>query len=404
MLFLFAILIVCFCGCKERNNNDSAYTQHEIETLHLENTKLMPIVSDSIVTVDLNPFLGNKMFDFGDLVKNVSIVPLETTDKSLISNIYKIIVSENHIYVFDDFKGGGVAIFSRSGTFVKRLPHGGGPGEITMLHDIAYDRNTRRLLVYQHPFLFFYTSTGDYIEQVKLPFGFYNFIVLPTGYLFKTLDGYGNEHLRDKKNFTVLVTNKDFALECVGLPTVHMEANYGGYSYLYENEGCIGITNNNNDTIFHYNDSLHRLDAIYVMDYKDKKVPMNYWNLQGRDFSMKVSQNDYYYYIGEYLETTSCQAFFLRNDYRRMRTVVYRNKNTGKLVGGSEAHFNPREIPAIAFPTGTYKDYFVSVHYPNRSDSLLLNSSKLTLKDKKMMLKLKEDDNPVLVLFQIEMP
>lgn len=54
----------------------------------------MPIVSDSIVTVDLNPFLGNKMFDFGDLVKNVSIVPLETTDKSLISNIYKIIVSE----------------------------------------------------------------------------------------------------------------------------------------------------------------------------------------------------------------------------------------------------------------------------------------------------------------------
>ena len=87
-----------------------------------------------------------------------------------------------------------------------------------------------------------------------------------------------------------------------------------------------------------------------------------------------------------------------------MRTVVYRNKNTGKLVGGSEAHFNPREIPAIAFPTGTYKDYFVSVHYPNRSDSLLLNSSKLTLKDKKMMLKLKEDDNPVLVLFQIEMP
>lgn len=85
------------------------------------------------------------------------------------------------------------------------------------------------------------------------------------------MDGYGNEHLRDKKNFTVLVTNKDFALECVGLPTVHMEANYGGYSYLYENEGCIGITNNNNDTIFHYNDSLHRLDAIYVMDYIIKK-------------------------------------------------------------------------------------------------------------------------------------
>lgn len=47
---------------------------------------------------------------------------------------------------------------------------------------------------------------------------------------------------------------------------------------------------------------------------------------QGREFRNKLQRNDYYYFIGEYLETYTHHAFYLRNDYRGTQTIVYRNK------------------------------------------------------------------------------
>lgn len=403
ILLLISILILVACGNK--NQQIESYTASEIASLQLDSTEFMQPDACHVVEIDLNPYLGrNKEFDFGHAVKSLRVIPLETTDQSLISNIYKIIVTDKYVYLCDNFKGGGLIIFTVEGEFVKRIPHGGGPGEIYQLGDVAFDKNNNRLVIYQQPsFLYYYTAEGDFLGQKKLPFGFYNFAILPDGYLFKTLDGQGNAHLGRQKENTLLVTDSVFRLKYAGLPSEHYQANYGGYNYVYDNGTDVLITCNNNDTVYRYNNLYHKLESVYVMDYHDYKIPLDYWkNYSGRDFSEKRLQNNYYYFIGEYLETTTHQAFFLRNDYLRLQNIVYRDKRTGSLMGGSEAHYDYREMPPIAFPKTVYKDCFVSLHYPNKGDSLLTESTFLSDSDKQILKNLKAGDNPVLIMFQMK--
>lgn len=401
-LLILLLCVFLLSGCGGHSNRNSNYTQAEIDLLHLDETKFMPVEVSSVESVDLNPFLGRRFFDFESLVSDIRFIPLETNDSSLLDNIYKIILSDDYIYVFDDFKGGGIVIFTKSGKFVRRISHGGGPGELYGLTDIAYDSKRKLLLAYQHPFLLLYTADGAYIRQKKLPFGFYNFAPTSNGFVFKTLDGLGNEHLGSLQNCTFLVTDSNFVMKYASLPAEYLKANYGGYAYLHGDAGNVQITANNNDTVFHYIPSKSRLEAAYVMDYSDKKLPLSYWNLSGREFSELLSKKNYYYFIGEYLETNAHQVFFLRNDYLKTRTVVYRDKYTGKMSGGSEARFNIHRMPAIAFPKSVYKDYFVSLHYPSPMDSCWINSPLVSSADKQVMAGLVEDDNPVLVLYHIK--
>lgn len=399
--YIILFLIILLVNCKNRPNESSRFTQEQIDSLYLDSTKLMQVDVQKATKIDLNCFLKEQSFDFGANVQDVQLISLETIDESLVGNIYKIVVTDSMNYIFDHYKGGGVVIFDRNGKFIKRISPGRGPGELYQLNDIDYDKQNNELLAYQHPFLLFYTSVGEYIRQIRLPFGFYNFSVTPNGYIFKTLDKYGNEHLGAKKDNTLLITDKNFKLKYAGLanPT---EISYGGYSYLYSNEGKVRITQNYNDTIYQYMNGTSELKAEYIMDYHDKKLPDYHLKSPNHERRNILAQNDYYYFIGEYLETTYHHVFFLRNDYMGLQTAIYRDKRTGNLISGTNADYNINEIPAIGFPKAAFGEYFISVHYPNQNDSLLFNSSVITDADKQKIKKRKEDDNPLLVFFRLK--
>ncbi|WP_279105048.1 6-bladed beta-propeller [Bacteroides acidifaciens] len=403
-LILVVLFLISCTGKKERGN--LRYSQEQIDSLCLDSTKELKADVSRIVSINLNPFLKEKSFDFSSHVQKVHFVPLATTDESLISDIYKIVLTDSMIYVFDDFKGGGIVIFNREGKFIRRIKHGEGPGELYRLNDISYDKENKELLAYQPPFLQFYTSTGNYLRQMRLPFGFYNFSVIPEGYMFKTFDSSGNEHLGSRRDNTLLITDKNFKLKCAGIRSSTTNICYGGYSYLYLNGAVTMITHNYNDTIYCYENETGKFEAAYVMDYHDKKIPdeqlKSYLQMNRRDFFKALSQNNNYYFIGEYLENNTHQVFFLRNDYSGLQTVVYRDKKTEKLIGGTNADVSLTEIPAVAFPKTAYGDWFISVHYPNANDHLLLKSSILTKEDKQTILNLKEDDNPILVFYQLD--
>lgn len=399
---LFIAFVLCLSGCGQGSRQASNFTASDIESLHLDSTELLYADVSAVKQVDLNPFLGNKEFEFVDKVQSLRFVPLETNDASLLANIYKLVLTDDYIYVYDDFKGGGLAIFTSGGKFVRRLSHGGGPGELYRLSDMAYDPFTDRLFVYQHPFLLSYTPDGKYLGQKKVPFGFYNFQPISGGYVFKTIDGVGNQHLGAKQSHTFLVTDTTFRLKQAALPVQEDKTHFGGYRYLYGNGDSIRVTGKFNDTIYSYNPLRRVLYAAYVLDYTDKKLPDSYVENPQGEFTDILMQHDYYYFLGEYLETTSHQAFFLRNDRRGHRLVVYRDKHTGGTVGGATYHYDCHSLPPIGFPMATYKNNFVSLHYPNPQDSCLQVGPLISPEDKRMIAGLKADDNPVLVLFQLK--
>lgn len=399
--YIFLTILVLFISCKTENKNENQFTKKQTDRLNLKSTESLKSETDSITKVDLNPFLKKQSFNFDSIIDNIKLIPLETLEKSLLDNILKIIVTDSNIYVHDDFKGGGIVIFDNQGKFVKRIDNGKGPGELFRLYDIDYDKIKNELIAYQFPFLMFYNPMGKFIKQERLPLGAYNFLTIPNGYIFKGLDSQGNGHLGNLKNNTLLITDKNFKLKSVGMPYPESNLNFGGYNYLYKNNS-IYITERYNDTIYQYFSSSNKLKASYALNFSTKKLPEKYTEGNKDNFKKAIRQNDYYFYLGEYLDTEYHHVFFLENWYKGLKTVIYRDKLSGNLIGGTNFLFDKNDIPFIGFPKSVSNKHFISWYYPSKNDLFSTNSITISDKDKSKIKNLSASSNPVLVFFKLK--
>lgn len=400
-IILLSLIILVSFGCNRQHDNQSHFTEEQIESLQLDSALVLPTESDSAVTLDFHPFLTDSHYDLGQMIKDVVLVPLETTNKSLISTPLKTIVSDSNIYIMDEYKGQGLIIFDRSGKFVKRLPSGQGPGELYRLYDFGFDKENNELVVYQHPFMLFFTPSGEYIRQTRLPFGFYNFTIIPGGYVFKTLDSQGNGHLGNLKDYTLLVTDKDFKLITAGLPYPPNYNGLGNRNQLYNNKS-IHVTHSGRDTVYQYINESNRLKAEYVVDYSSNKIPEQYlFGSSYEDFDRVARQDDYFFYIGEFFDTDN-HSFFNLKSFKGDRQV-YRDKHSGNLVGGFITNVDTSILPFYPFIIyGTYGKYFISLLNLHMCKENCDKSSLLSDKDKQIIKKLKEDDNETLIFFELK--
>ncbi|WP_172918609.1 6-bladed beta-propeller [Capnocytophaga canis] len=399
--FYTSCLTLLLLSCQ--SSNVGRYSEEQVAVLELESTKIITPQTENIKKIDLNPFLGKKFFEFGSLVNEVKIIPLETNNKSLVDGIYKIITTEEHIYIMDNFKDGGILIFNKNGKFIKRFSHGQGPGELSRLYDIDYDFKNNELVAFQHSFLLFFDKVGNFLRRERLPLGFDNLLVTDDGYIFKTYPSQGNEHLKENEKYTFLFSNKTFKINSVAVYSPKPIKALSAYTYLYKNDNLISLTGHMTDTIYKYNSKTNELTTEFILNY-DKKVPREH--LYGETFETfrkATRNNDYYFNIGEYLETFSQNVFFLRNNYTGLQTIVYRDKKTENMVGGTNTNYNTKEIPPIAFPKAVYKDYFVSTYIPSSKDYEILKDSKIiSAEDKEKIKHSKDEDNPVLVYFKLK--
>ena len=399
IFFLLSLLLV---GCSKKEDTSTRFSKEQIASLEINSTREINVNTDSIEHVNLNGFLTKQSFDFGSMVKEVKLLTLESTDESMLDEIVKIIVTDSNIYIYDDYKGGSIVIFNKEGRFVKRIPYGQGPGEIYRLYDIDFDEKQNVLIAYQQSYLMFFSPSGEFIKQDRLPLGFYNFLTLPDGYLFKKLGRQGNGHLKSYQDHSLLFTNKKFKIIGAGMKCLPNIVNYSGYNYLYRNNDQIHITQTFCDTIFQFDAIRNRLFAKYILDYQKKKLPEQYLTGSLDEFKNAKKHHDYYYYLGQFLDTDSHNVFFLENDYIFAQTVIFRDKKTGHLKGGTTANFSLFEMPPIAFPTAAYKDFFISLYDPSNENPFMKNSTIITNKNEVDLSDMNEDDNPVLIFFKLK--
>lgn len=397
-LFLFIVSFIII-SCKNKQKK-LRYNEKEIASLGLNDVKKTNINTDSITRINLNSFIKDNSFNFGSLVEEIKFIPLETTNKSLLDNIRKIIVTNSNIFIHDDFKDGGIVIFDNYGKFIKRIENGKGPGELLGLYDISFDENENELIAYQKSFLFFYNRFGEFIRYKKLPLGFHRFTTIKDGYILKTLGSHNsNAHLGDIRDNTLLITDKNFKIKTSALPYPVSNVNLEGKHYLHKNKS-LHVTQKFTDTIYEYKDELQRLKASYVIDYSEKKLPRKYTLSTMNKFNDATKKNDYYFYLGEYLDTPSHHAFFLQNWYKKHIVTLFRDKKSGNIIGGTRAKFNSQELPPIAFPKFVSGDYFISTYLPKKDK--LQNSTIISKNDKIKIKNLKQTDNPTLVFFKLK--
>lgn len=366
--------------------------------LQLADTKVLTAETSQAQHLNLNPFLvKDKEFDFGALLKEINFVPLQTTSQSRLGQIRKVVTTDEHIYIMDDLDEWGIAIFTRQGQFVKRIPNGKKPEQLYRLYDIDFNTQTNELIAYKHSFLLIFDKEGNFLRFKYLPIGFLNMAATPDGYVLKSLVGQ-NINLGDKSNYRLQFINKDLKLNAVALPDKQSKA-FSAKSYLYRVADLVKITAEISDTIYQYNPKDNKLAAEFILDY-DHKLPRSY--IYGKEISVfenAIRNHNYNYCIGDYIETTYHNVFFISNKIGNI--VVYRDKHSGNMVGGSIAQ-SKQGLPFLAFPDSFYDDQLIKYYYPRENDYEVLKEMPfLSEENKKKSESFKKGDNPILIYYTL---
>jgi len=105
-----------------------------------------------------------------DIFEEVKLIPLETSDSSLISTFRRILIFEDDLFILDDYLS-HLFIFSEDGSLKKKIAKiGHGPGEYTNICDFTIDEKREQINLLS-PFgtIHAYNLNGDFIRKIDLP-------------------------------------------------------------------------------------------------------------------------------------------------------------------------------------------------------------------------------------------
>lgn len=124
---LLIILIILICSCGRKNTN--------------ENVK-----EGSVTVIDLLSEPESEILSVSDIAADLEYLPLQTTDKSLVKSVTKVISFNNKIYLKNGFKD--VLCFDKAGKFLYGLGKPGrGPGEYTFISDYDVSTDDKKLII-----------------------------------------------------------------------------------------------------------------------------------------------------------------------------------------------------------------------------------------------------------------
>ena len=105
-----------------------------------------------------------------DVFSGITLVPLETSNNSLMGGINKIVPVGDTLFLQDN-KGKSILLFDRSGIFLKKIHRlGRGPGEYITLDDFTVTRSGKIIILDgEHHKLIFLDRDGTYLSQQVLP-------------------------------------------------------------------------------------------------------------------------------------------------------------------------------------------------------------------------------------------
>ncbi|MDD3323181.1 MAG: 6-bladed beta-propeller [Paludibacter sp.] len=360
------------------------------------------INNENIKVIHLKEFLKKSTFNLGDLISSIKTIPLETTNESLISEIEYILVTQSYIYIQDAFQGSSILVFDNNGKFIKRIIRGQAPENLFKVNNFVFDNKKEELIVYNTPYLSFYSPEGDFKRKARVPLSAYSFGLTKNGYVFHAVNGNDNRHFTSNKNNQILITDTLFKLKSTGFPNWLSKENFrhGKSSYFNNVNDSMLISFNYNDTIFQYNND-YKISAKYVLDFDKHKLPADLLKGNYSTLLSELESNNYYFFMGEFVENGTHEFFRLSNHYHKYFTNIYRDKNTGKMYGGTNIAIDRAFYPNINYTYSSYENSFVS--YISNDDYIkLLTNKYLSVEMTNKLKSLKADDNPSIILYELK--
>lgn len=338
----------------------------------------------NIETIDINDCFEYEQLDIvrKKYAYDGRVIKLETNDDCLLKYGGRYFFSDNRIFVGQET----VYIFDFEGHFINKLKSGNGPGEIAKYEAVDFDVETNELVVFQYPYMKFYTQDGVFLREQKSPYFFSDIKVVEGGYILQSDGGY----MQCEKNpeATLLVVDKNMNLISAHIDRIERFM-YHDMKACFDTKTKEAIIPNWNDTI--YSLCNHLFVPKYKIDYSSNK-----FDYTKKDYESWSAEEELHYSWWWYFETSTHQLFsFLKGG---MRFSVFRDKINGKLLTGK---LRNRDELFNIMPDATFNDYFVSVKQYEDIEKF----EKLDLFSPEDLAKInnqKEDDNPLLIFFKLK--
>lgn len=234
------------CNCTHRKN----------EYQNLSDMEVIPIT-------DFDTNYGR----FSDFAEEIEMIPLEFTDKSILGEVKKIVLSEDFIFVMEQNNNEGIYTFDRNGNFLHQIGRRGqGPEEFVDLSDFSINEKDRLLYIFDCHSTKVLTFSFDnkFIKGVSMDYYATNF-EYQNGlfYLYREFADFGFPR------YALVIKDQDGNLVEKYYPMP--KDVYSIHECIFrKRESDILFAQDLNDSVFTLSGS--KLNPLYYIDYKNRTM------------------------------------------------------------------------------------------------------------------------------------
>ena len=312
-------------------------------------------------SIEFDDYLMSSQETIYQLVDSVILIQLETNKESILDDlIISIVISNDYIYLLDNYNGGNVAIFKTDGTYVRRIPCGNAPGEILRARKLAYDEFNDELIVYQYGQINKYSADGVFKDDYKLSYMISDILPLRSG------EGYiicQDEGRNPSGVFCIITADDSFNLKEVIALDKKTKTSYSNRCLMYGVNNDIVISRAYDNNIYSLSDSSISIKYHLCYPNNELELPEDVSSYNYKKFQ-EVHVEGKFLYDGGFCETNNYELFNFESNY--IPFTFYRCKRTGEIIGPVDRCSNGSLIENPSCRRDSYGNFFISeISYRN---------------------------------------
>ena len=375
--YLIIVLVVGLLNACQRQNKKDVIPEYDV------------------INVDVNKV---DILKYDDHFCSTKIIPLETTQESLIGKIEKLYITSDHILVFDS-KMMNLLLFDTDGHFIRKIGmKGNGPGEYNFFNDIQFDKVES--VVYAHErfqnCIYKYDLSGQLLEKTdRADVDFNSF--------FKTNDGYWVYSCFKKNNsngYNLMLLDNDLknikkkffpqkSFLNVSFSSTFMENEGGRAFYIYPSSNVIYELVNEDVVPFaevNFGDKTMPYNLIVNMeDMEEYDNLVSDKKYLGDISDFKINDKYLYFSFNETGFNVSVSKYNCFYNYQSKETFIYKNPF----------------IESMKYPVSTNILYASDSTLVYSMNLMVMTDGSFTFLSEELKTDIQFDSNPVLVIVNL---
>lgn len=317
-----------------------------------------------LITIDEIP--ENAGLKYSEVFDSIKIIPLETTDESLIGRIDKVIYHDNRIYVMDQVLSKSVLAFNSDGKYLFNIGNNGkGPGEYDEPNDIAIDQFSNKIMIWcnNNRKILSYYFDGTFFEEIKLDYLFDSFSVVGPGIFALYIDrtNYVDNGIKIKHH--LLIVNKSG--EVLKHEFEFGNLTKGGFNFFNNNIHSYSVSPGYSNSIFRIGPD--SISLKYQIEFGKHTIPEDFFKFPKYIFNEELEHSDYaflksfsesenYLLFSFVYKSMIYNGFYFKKEEKLYFANLFLNDFAGLVKGGAIltgnndlflSYFEPYQIESI---------------------------------------------------------